>query len=151
MCNTYVCVPYHSSYMSSVIRMWISSIWLSKNTPVDALKIHLTRSDTPLLWKTSIVFLPKYTHILILFRQRVCCSNRLVWGSYSVSPQNSWERGPHEPKTVQQFTVGRSYCIHQGKRILQGSNTKINGVTYFSTSPASPLYITWRNFPTPED
>lgn len=82
MCNTYVCVLYHSSYMSSVIRMWISSIWLSKNTPVDALKIHHTRSDTPPLWKTSIVFLPKCTYILIFFHQCVCCPNRSAWGGY---------------------------------------------------------------------
>lgn len=130
MCNTYVCVLYHSSYMSSVIRMWISSIWLSKNTPVYALKIHLTRSDAPLLWKTSLVFLPKCTGILIFFHQRVWCPNRLMWGGYSVSPQNSWERSPHEPKTVLQFTVWGSYCVHQDKRILQGSNTKISRVTY---------------------
>lgn len=83
MCNTYVCVLYHSSYMSSVICMWISSIWLSKNTPVDALKIHLTKSDTPLLWKTSIVFIPKCAHILIFFHQHVWCPNRLVWGGCS--------------------------------------------------------------------
>lgn len=130
MCNTYVCVLYHSSYMSSVIRMWMSSIWLSKNTPVDALKIHLTRSDTPLLRKTSIVFLPKCTDILIFFYWCVWSPNRLVWRGYSVSPQNIWERSPHEPKTVLQFTVGRSYRVHQGKRILRGSNTKIIRVTY---------------------
>lgn len=96
MCNTYVCVLYHSSYMSSVIGMWISNIWLSKNNPVDALKIHLTRSDTPPLWKTSIVFLPNWTHILIFFHQHICCPNK--WHGEGTQPPNSWERSPHEPK-----------------------------------------------------
>lgn len=46
---------------------WISSIWSSKNTLVDTLKIHSTRSDSLLLRKTVIVFLPMCTDILGFF------------------------------------------------------------------------------------
>lgn len=128
MCNTYVCVLYHSSYMSSVTRMWISSIWLSKNTPVDALKIHITRSDPLLLRKTSIVFLPMCPDILIVFYQHVCCPNRLVCGGCTVSPQKMQEENltwtSAGANWVLWLMVGRSCCLHQGKRTLEGLNTK---------------------------
>lgn len=145
MCNTYVCVLYHSSYMSSVTCMWISSIWLSKNILVDALKIHLTRSDSPLLRKTSIVFLPMCTDILIIFHQRVCHLNRLLCGGCSVSPQNSREKSSPKPNSDQVLTgglwltVGSSHSLHQWQKDPGGTEHQDQWVYVFS-EPLPPLW-----------
>lgn len=106
---------------------------------------------SPLLRKTSIVFLPMCTGILIVFHQRVCCPNRLVHRGFSV-PKRAGRKAPspHErnPVTnwVLQFTVGRSCCVHKGKRVkLQSQWGYI-----FSEPPSPPLFVTSRNFPTPQ-
>lgn len=132
MCNTYVCVLYHSSYMSSVTRMWISSIWLSKITPVDALKIPLTRSDFPSSEENFHSFSPRVHWYFNRFSS-TCLLSKQASAQRLLGPQKSREKSPHEPnpgtKWVLQFTVGRSCCVHKGKRTLGGLNSKVRGVT----------------------
>lgn len=127
MCNTYVCVTHHSSYMSSVTHMWISSIWSSKNTVVDTLKIHLTRSDSLLLRKTAIVFLPVCTDIWIVLHQRVvdqsgCCAEAAQFTT------QCGERFPRSLLQVLSLWEGTAVTT-RGKRTLGDLSTKISGVT----------------------
>lgn len=126
MCNTYVCVMHHSSYMSSVTHMWISSIWSSKNTLVDTLKIHLTRSDSLLLRKTVIVFLPVCTDIWIILHQRVVDQP----GCYAEAAQLTTQCGERFPQSLLQVLSlwEKTAVTTKGKRILGDPSTMVSGV-----------------------
>lgn len=108
---------------------------------------------SPLLRKTSIVFLPMCTGILIVFHQRVCCPNRLVHRGFSV-PKKA---GRKAPMNATQSLTGCCNLLWGGAAVSTKAKGPWGGVKLqsqwgyiFSEPPSPPLFVTSRNFPTPQ-